>query len=101
MMRTFYLWPRPRGSRCLLKHGMRIRAAHTERTNAAYTGTIDLRPCDWFSWNNHWKFGPGNVWIGIVEVQVRSNFAMLKRQDHLHQTDNSRRRFKVTEIGFC
>ncbi len=84
---------------CLFQDDMGVGAAEAEGTDPCDPPALDGRPGGTLGGNGQGEFLPGNERIGVVQVQVGRDFAVLQRQNDLDQAGDPRGGFQVPQIG--
>ena len=79
---------------------MNIGTAEAERIDTGNTGLVGLRPGNKLRRHFYGQIIPGDKRTRRLKMQIRRNGFMLKRQNHFHQSGNSRRRLQMSDIGF-
>src|SRR3954452_25565368 len=84
--------------RRLFDHGMGVGAAEAERTDAGEARFGSPLPISSFCGHDNRIARPRDVRARLLEMEMGGNAFVLKRENHLHHTDDTGGRLQVSDV---
>ena len=79
---------------------MRIGAADAKRADAGAARRGGVGPGEQLRVDHERAVWQVKLWVGLLKMQRGRDHGVLERQDRLDQTSHTRRRVKMSDIGF-
>src|SRR5215470_917371 len=76
--------------RCLLDHHVGVRTYEPEGTYAGNASLLAARPWREAGWNESMTSSQRDTWIDLLQMEMRRNLFVLKRENHLDQSSHAR-----------